>query len=84
MQKDEADDAREHYRRAEHRIEEEFDSGIAGVLVAPLADEEIHRHQHDLKEHEEQQQVQRQERPQAACFQHEQPDIVRLRVAAGV
>ena len=61
MQEDEAHDADQHDRRTQHRVEEEFDSGITSVFVPPLADEEIHRHQHHLKEHEEQKQVQSQE-----------------------
>ena len=50
------------------------------LLAAPHADEEVHRQQHDLEEHEEQDQVLGHEGAQHAGVQHQQQDEERLGV----
>ena len=76
----EAHDADEHQGGAEHREDEELQGGVDALAVAPPADEEVHRHEHDLEHHEEQEQVEGAEHADAPALQHEQPGVVRLRV----
>ena len=57
VQEGEADDADEHERRAEHREDEELERRVDPLAVAPPADEEVHRHEHDLEHHEEEEEV---------------------------
>ncbi len=57
LQHSQGDDADQHQSRAEHRVEEELGRRVDATAVAPQADEEVHRHQHDLEEHEEHDQV---------------------------
>jgi hypothetical protein len=71
-------DRHEHERRADHRVEEELHGRVLAALVAPAADEEVHRHEHDLEEHEEQEQVEAQERAHHAGLEQQQPREVRL------
>ena len=52
--------------------------------MTPLADEEVHRDQHDLEEHEEGEQVEGEEHAHDPCLQHEQPRVVRLRRVLGL
>src|SRR6476646_11006176 len=52
--------------------------------MPPLADEEVHRHEHDLEEHEEQKQVEREEHAEAPGLEYEQPRVVRLRIVVWV
>ena len=68
----------EHERRADHRVEEELRGRVHAVLVAPPADQEVHRHEHDLEEHEEQEQVEAEERAHHAGLEQQQPREVRL------
>ena len=63
---DRGDDADEHERRAEHREQEELQRGVDAAAVAPAADEEVHRHEHDLEHHEEQEEVEGEEHAEAA------------------
>ena len=51
------DEPDEHERRTKHCVEEELRRGVDTVLVAPTADEEVHRHEHDLEEDEEQEEI---------------------------
>ena len=71
----------EHERRTEHRVEEELERGVLALLAAPHADHEVHRQQHELEEHEEQDQVLGDERARHARLQHEHQDEERLGVA---
>ena len=66
MQHRRRDDADEHERRAEHREQEELGGGVHAVTVAPLPDDEVHRHEHDLEADEEEEEVEREERADAA------------------
>ena len=71
-------DAQQHHDAADQRVEEKLDGGIQPVRAAPDADEEIHRHQHDLPEEEEEQEVERHERAEHPGLQDEQEDVVLL------
>ena len=75
------DDADEHEGRAEHREQEELAGRVEAVVVAPAADEEVHRHEHDLEEDEEHEQVEAEERTEHAGLEHEHPPVVLLEVA---
>ncbi len=68
-------DADQHERRAEHRIDEEFHRGINPPVVAPDADQERHRDQHHFPEKEENEKVQRQEHADDADFQQQQHHV---------
>ena len=74
------DEAHQHERRTEHRVEEELRRCVLAALVAPPADEEVHRHEHDLEEDEEEEQVEAEERPHHAGLQHQHPGEIRLLV----
>ena len=47
----------EHQSRTKHCVKEEFDRCVLTLLSTPNADQEKHRQQYELKEHEEQNQV---------------------------
>ena len=51
----------EHECRAGHRVQEEFRRRVFTAFVTPSTDEEVHGYQHDLEEHEEQEEVETQE-----------------------
>ena len=53
-----------------HRVEEELQRRLLAVVAAPHADHEIHRQQHHFEEHEEQDEVLRDERAGHARLQH--------------
>ena len=64
-------EAHQHQGRTEHRVEEELQRCIPAIVTAPDGDHEEHRQQHDLEEHEEQDQVLRQEGADHAGFEDE-------------
>ena len=78
------DDADQHERRADHREQEELRGRVDAVVVAPAADEEVHRHEHDLEEHEEQEQVEADEAAHHAGFEQQHPRQVALVVVVRV
>ena len=53
-------------------------------LVAPPADQEVHRHEHDFEEQEEHEQVEAEERPDHARLEQQHPGQVRLVVVVRV
>ena len=71
----------QHEGRAEQGVEEELDGGVEPVLAAPHPDHEVHRQQHDLEEHEEQDQVLGHEGAEHAGVEHQHQDEERLGVA---
>ena len=83
-QDDQGQDADQHQGRAQHRVEEELEGGVHLAPVAPAPDQEVHRDQDDLEHDEEDEEVQGQERPQAAGLEQQQPGVVRLGVVARV
>src|SRR5258707_1150587 len=55
------EDAEQHQDRAGQRVQEKLDRRIELPRPAPNADDEVHRHQHQLPEHVEQEEVEREE-----------------------
>ncbi len=53
-------------------VQEELDGGVDAAVVAPDADQEVHRHQRDFPEHVEQEQVLRDEDADQAEFEQQQ------------
>ncbi len=78
------DDADEHERRTGHRVQEELRGRVDPPLVSPAADEEVHRHEHDLEEQEEHEQVEAEEGAHHACLEQQHPGEVRLVVVVRV
>ena len=78
---EQGDERHQHQRRTEHRVEEELQRGVLAVLATPHADHEVHRQQHHFEEHEEEDEVLRDERAGHAGLQHQHQDEERLRVA---
>ncbi len=76
MQERQRHDADEHQRRAGHRVEEELGGRIGAVAVAPPADEEVHRDEHDLEAQEEDDQVEAGEHAHHAAFEDQHPGVV--------
>ena len=70
---DERQDADEQEGRGAEGVEEELPRRVAAPLVAPAGDQEVHRHEGQLEEQEEQQQVEGEEAPEAARLEHEDP-----------
>ena len=57
----EVDQRHQHQQRAQQRVQEELDRGVHPVRSAPDADDDVHRDQHRLEEHVEQDAVDRRE-----------------------
>ena len=55
--------AHQHQHRSGHRVQEELDRRVDAAVVAPDADQEIHRHQRDFPEHVEQEKSSAQNTP---------------------
>jgi hypothetical protein len=68
----EPQDRRQHEHAADHGVEEELDRRVHTPLSAPHADQQVHRDQHRLPEHVEQQQVGGEEGPEHAGLEREQ------------
>ena len=71
VERQEADD---HQRRPEQGEQEELDGRVLPFGSAPDADHEVHRQEHDLEEHEEQDQVLGDERAEHAGVQYQDQD----------
>ncbi len=65
---------KQHQHRADHGVEHELDGRVGAPRAAPNADDEVHRHQAELPEHEEGEQIQRQENAQHADFHDQEGD----------
>jgi hypothetical protein len=63
---------------AQERVQEELDGGVLAARPAPDADQEVHRQEHHFPEDVEEEEVQRQERPQHARFQDQEQGAVAL------
>jgi len=74
-------EAQQHEHRPEQRVQEELDRRVVAVRRAPDADQEVHRDQHELPEHEEQDKVERDERAGHARLQQQHQGQERLRAA---
>ena len=64
----------EHQHAARERVEEELHGGVDPPLVAPDPDEEVHRDEHRLPEHVEEEEVERDEDPDHARLEEEHED----------
>ena len=71
-----ADDREEHQHGAGEGVEEELDRRVLLARPAPHADEEVHRQEHDLPEHVEEEHVQGDEGAHHAGLQEQQHDHV--------
>src|SRR6266702_735765 len=66
----------QHQERSDHRVDEELHRSINFIFPTPDTDHEVHRNQHNFPEYVEQEQVERDERTQHACFKQQQADHV--------
>ena len=66
-------DAHQQEGRSEERVDEELDRRIGAPGEAPAGDDEVHRHQGELEEQEEHDQVERHEAAEARRLEHEHP-----------
>jgi hypothetical protein len=73
------EDRQQHQDAAGHRIEQELDGRVNAAVVAPDADEEIHRHQHRVPEHIEQEQIERDEHADHRALEQQDEDRKRPR-----
>ncbi len=78
VQKIHREDRHEHEDRTGHRVENELGRRVNTPFTTPDSDQEVHRNQHDLPEHIEQEQVQRYEDPNHAGLEQEHEDEVLL------
>ena len=84
MQEDQAQHADQHQGRTEHRVEEELHRRVLAIAVTPARDQEVHRHEHDLEEHEEHEEIEGDEHPEATSLEDQQPGEVGLGAVFGV
>src|SRR5665648_1176171 len=69
-----SDDGDEHKQAADQREQEELDGRVDAPRASPDADDEVHRHQHDLPAHVEQEEVGSQKDSAHPHLQQEQRD----------
>ena len=72
----EGQDAEQHHHRADQGVEEELDGRVEPPRPAPDPDEEVHRDQHDLPEHVEEEHVEGAEDPEHPRLEQEQEHVV--------
>ena len=72
------EDRHEHQERADERIEDELDRRVDAVGPTPDADDQIHRHEHDLPEDVEEEEVERQEDAEHPGLEDKEADEVFL------
>jgi hypothetical protein len=78
-----ADHGRQHEQPADQRVEEELDRRVLPSLAAVRADEEVHRHEHDLEEHVEKENVRGGEHRDHRALQRQQQREVGRHAARG-
>jgi hypothetical protein len=78
----ERQDGDKHQDAARQGVEDELDGGIDASVVTPDSDQEIHRNQHRIPEHVEEEQIERDEHADHRAFeqQHEDAEGFRLLV----
>ncbi len=74
------DDGDHHQTGPERRVQDELDRGVDAVAAAPHADQQVHRDERDLEEHEEQQEVEGEEHTEQAGLEDQHRHHVRLHV----
>ena len=77
-------DADEHERGTEHRVEEELRRRIHALVVSPTTDEEVHRDENDLEEEEEEEEIEADEAAHDTRLEDEHPTEVALVVVVRV
>ena len=77
VQVGEAEDGQQHQDAGGHRIQDELDGGVDAPLVAPDADQEVHRHQHRVPEDVEEEQIERDEDADHRALEQQQEDAER-------
>src|SRR5205823_5513280 len=83
-QRDQGQDPDQQEGGADHGVDEELQRGVDPVLVTPSPDEEVHGDEGQLEEEEEQEQVQGEERSDAAGLEQQHPRDVALHVVVDV
>jgi len=78
VQEPEHERRREQQRGAGAGVQEELRRRVLPVLRTPSEDEEVHRDEHELPEHEERDEVQREEDPHDRGLEQQEPERVRL------
>ena len=78
---EQCDEGNEHERRSEHRVQEELERCVLTILATPDTDHEVHRQQHHFEEHEEQDEVLRNEGSGHTCLQNQHQDEECLGIA---
>ena len=74
VQEGEPEDGDEHQHAARHRVEHELDRRVDALVVAPDPDEEVHRDEHRVPEHVEQEEIERDEDADHRGFEREDED----------
>src|ERR1051326_3201257 len=69
-------DAEQHQDASRQRVEEEFDGGVEFSRAAPHADDEVHRHQHELPENVEEEEIERNENADHARLQEQEHGVI--------
>src|SRR6185436_3637666 len=77
VQRGHAENRQQHQHAGGHGVEDELDRRVDAPLVAPDADQEIHRHQHGVPEHVEQKEVERHEDAHHRAFEQQHEDAER-------
>jgi hypothetical protein len=77
----EVHDADQHEERADHRVDEELQTRVDAPLAAPDPDDEVHRDEHRLPHHVEEEQVERHEDAEHPGREEEEERVVRARLA---
>src|SRR5580704_5759832 len=70
----EPQNADKHKDGAGHGVQDEFDGGVDAAVMAPNADEQVHRNQHYFPEEEEEEEVERKEDADDSDFQQQDGD----------
>jgi hypothetical protein len=72
------EDREQHQQARGQRVDEELERRVDPARPAPDADDEVHRHEHELPEDVEEEEVERDERAEHARFQHQHEEEVLL------
>jgi hypothetical protein len=70
----------QHQHAAGHRVQDELHRGVNPPVVAPDADEKVHRDQHRVPEHVEQEQIERDEHANHRALEQQDDDAERSRL----
>ena len=68
----------EHEERAYERVQDKFDGCVDPLRTTPDADDQVHRHEDDLPEDVEEEEVEREEDTEHSCLKDQEADEVLL------